>query len=298
MNAHEKWLQDRMTGVGGSDAAAVLGLSKYKTPLQVYLEKRGEVTSQPDNENMLWGRVLEPVIRQQYAERNQRTVRLPEQMIRHPKYEFMIANVDGVTDDSRLVEIKTARNATEWGESGSDQVPQAYLIQVQHYLAVTALPVADVAVLIGGSDYRQYEIPADRELQDMIIEGEAVFWANVLSGTAPAPVTYADALALYGKASTAQSVEATPEVLKAIEVLRATKDAIKTLEASEEEAKAVVFKLLGSNDTLTSAGNVLATWKAQDGAKRFDSKAFQIAHPALYQEFIKVGEPISRFLIK
>jgi putative phage-type endonuclease len=298
MNAREQWLIDRMSGIGGSDAAAVLGLSKYKTPLEVYQEKRGEIGPIPDNEPMLWGRVLEPVIRQQYAERTGRVVRLPDGIIRHQEHPFMLATVDGITDDGRLVEIKTARTAQDWGEAGSDEVPQAYLIQVQHYLEVTALPVADVAVLIGGSDFRLYHIEADRELQQMIVEGEAEFWDRVQRSEPPEPVSYADVQARFGKSSREGSVEADIMTAEAVAMLKRIRESMKTLEEEEEQAKAVIMKVLGENETLIQQGKILATWKAQAGSKRFDSKTFQAHHPDLYSQFVAIGEPSRRFLLK
>lgn len=299
MNDRAQWLEDRRAGIGGSDAAAVLGLSKWKTPLDVYMEKRGEIGEQVDNEPMLWGRALEPVIRQQYAERTGRVVRVPEGIIRHPQHAFMLATVDGVTDDGRLVEIKTARSGQEWGEPGTDEVPQAYLIQVQHYLTVTALPVADVAVLISGSDFRMYQVEADPELQAMIIDGEAKFWQRVEDGIPPEPVTFADMQTRYGRSSREARVIAGREVVAAVEKLRDIKASIKALELSEEEQKAVIMKALGDSDTLVDDGaNVLCTWKAAKAAQRFDAKAFQAAHPAIYQQFLKTGEVSRRFLLK
>lgn len=298
MNAREDWLKERQTGIGGSDAAAVLGLSKWKTPLQVYQEKRGELGPTPDNESMLWGRALEPVIRQQYAERTGRVVRVPDGIIRHPSHEFMLANLDGVTDDSRVVEVKTARSGQDWGEPGSDEVPQAYLLQVQHYMAVTGFAVADVAVLIGGSDFRLYEVPADSELQQMLIEGEAEFWQRVTDGNPPEPVSYADMRARYGRASRDGNVDASPEVLAAVDRLRTLQSEIKRLETVEETEKAIVMKALGECDTLVAGGFTVATWKAAKAAQRFDSKAFQAAHPDLYPQFLKTGEASRRFLLK
>jgi len=258
-----QWLKDRQTGIGGSDAAAVLGLSKWKTPLEVYMEKRGEAGGQDDNESMLWGRALEPVIRQQYAERTGRVVRVPQGILRHPEHNFMLANLDGVTDDGRLLEIKTARSGQEWGEVGTDMVPQAYLIQVQHYLSVTALSVADVAVLIGGSDFRLYEVPADAELQEMIIDGEAAFWQRVIEGVPPEPVSLSDMQARYGRASREARVIAGREIVEAVERLRAIKNAIAASEESEGEQKAIIMKALGESDTLVDdGGNILCTWKA------------------------------------
>lgn len=298
MNNRESWLEERRRGVGGSDAAAVLGLSKWKTPLQVYQEKRGELGSTPDNESMLWGRVLEPVIRQQYAERTGRIVRVPEGIITHPEHSFMLANLDGVTDDRRVIEIKTARTGQDWGEPGSDEVPQAYLLQVQHYMAVTGFEVADIAVLIGGSDFRLYEIQADQELQEMLIAGEAEFWQRVVDGNPPEPISYADVQAKFGRTSIDAAVEAAPEVLAALETIKAVKEQIKAMEASEESAKAIVMKAMGEADTLTYGGRIIATWKLAKAASRFDSGAFKVAHPSLYEQFAKTGEPSRRFIIK
>jgi putative phage-type endonuclease len=299
MNEREQWLENRRKGIGGSDAAAVLGLSKWKTPLQVYQEKRGEIGGQEDNEAMLWGRVLEPAVRQQYAERTGRVVRIPEGILTHPDHPFMLANVDGVTDDGRLVEIKTARTPIGFGEPGTDEVPQAYLIQVQHYLTVTELSIADLAVLIGGSDYRQYEIPADAELQGMIIEGEAAFWKHVEDGIPPEPISFADMQQRYGRSSTSAKVIAGREIVEAVELLRKIKEANKAGELAEEEQKAIIMKALGEADTLIDdSGNILCTWKAAKPAQRFDAKAFQVVHPDLYAQFLKVGEVSRRFLLK
>jgi len=292
------WLAERRTGVGGSDAAPVLGMSKYKSPLDVYLDKRGEVGDGEDNEAMLWGRVLEAPIRQQYAERTGRIVTVPTKMLRHPVHKFMLANLDGVTDDNRLLEVKTARSGQEWGEVGSDEVPIAYLLQVQHYLSVTAMPVADVAVLIGGSDFRIYEVPADHELQEMIIEAEAAFWQNVQRGVSPDPISFEDMQTLYGKVSRAITVEATPEVLAAVFTLRNAQAVAKLAEKEIEDQKAIVMKLLGNADTLVTDGLPLVTWKQAKAAMRFDAKAFEIAQPDLYAQFLKAGESSRRFVLK
>lgn len=299
----DAWLEARRTGIGGSDVAAILGLSKWRTPLQVFHEKRGEIASQPDNEAMRWGRYLEPVVRQAYADETGREVRVPTGMLRHPVRDFMVANVDGISggehDPLRLFEAKTARSADGWGDPGSDQVPQAYLLQVQHYMVVTAIEVADVAVLIGGSDFRLYEVPADRELQEMLIEAEAEFWSRVQRGEPPDPVSYADMQARYGRASRAASVVASADVERTVARLRTIKAEREALDAAEEEARAIVMGALEDADTLTdSAGKTLATWKAAAPAKRLDSAALKAALPDVYERFVKTTEPSRRFLLK
>lgn len=299
MNARQEWLAERRLGIGGSDAAAILGLSKWRTPYDVYADKLGLVDEAPDNEAMLWGRLQEPLIRQQYADRTGRAVTVPGSSLVHPVHGFMRANLDGATDDQRVFEAKTARTAQDWGEPGTDEVPQAYLLQVQHYMIVTGFAVADVAVLIGGSDFRIYEVPADPELQEMMIEAEAAFWERVQRQDPPEPVTLADAQARFGRASKSGAVVATEEVEKAVRHLANIKTQINVLKADEDEAKAIVMAAMGEMDTLASpGGQVLATWKAAKPAQRFDTKAFQAAQPALYAQFLKTGEPSRRLLIK
>lgn len=301
MNARQDWLDARRTGIGGSDIAAILGLSKWKTPLQVYMDKRGEAMETPDNEAMKWGRYLEPVVRQAYSDATGYEVMLPPSMLRHHDYSFAVANLDGVVQDrtGRVFEAKTTRTAEGWGEPGSDQIPQPYLLQVQWYMGVAALPVADVAALIGGSDFRIYTVDADEELQMLMFTAAAEFWQRVQVGDPPDPVSYADAVAMYGKASRTDRVIAVGDVLEAAVHLRDLKAEAKRIEDAEEACKAVIFKALGECDTLVDAdGKTLATWRASAAPKRFDAAGFKAAHPALHAEFTREGEPSRRFLIK
>ena len=298
MSARAEWLAERRTGVGGSDAAPVLGMSKWSTPLAVYEDKRGLAPELEDNEAMLWGRVLEPVVRDQYAQRTGRVVTVPTKMVRHPKFPWMLANLDGRTNDGRVYEGKTARSGQEWGEPGTDQVPVAYLFQVQHYMAVTALPVADIAVLIGGSDFRIYEIRADIELQEMIIDGEAQFWSHVEQGIPPDPVTFADMQAMYGRASVAAEVEATAALLGSVEQIKMLGTCIADMERQLEDQKTLVMKALKKADTLSYDGVPLVTWRAAKGRQTLDAEKLQLAHPDIYLKYLKTGEPSRRFLIK
>lgn len=303
MNARADFLEARRTGIGGSDVAAILGLSKWSSPLQVYQDKRGEIEPAPDNDAMRWGRYLEPVVRQAYADETGREVRTLPELVRHPTHDFMIANLDGFVmpehGPRRIFEAKTARTGDGWGEPGSDDIPQPYLLQVQHYMEVTGFEVADVAVLIAGSDFRIYEVPVDRELTAMLVEAEHEFWQRVRRGDPPEPRTVEDAIARWGRASTADRVMADESVAAAIANLRELRSSRAQLELAEEANKALVMRALGEFDTLVdSAGKTLATWKASAPPNRFDTAGFKAAHPDLYAQFVKVGEPSRRFLLK
>lgn len=295
-----EWLNNRRAGIGGSDVAPLLGLSKWKTPLDVYLDKRGEsAQEQADSEPMFWGRALEPVIRQTYADRTGRTVSVPTEILRHPTHAFMLANVDGLTDDRRVFEAKTARTGDGWGDPGTDEVPDAYALQVQHYLAVTGFQIADVAVLIGGSDFRLYHIEADAGLQGDLIEAEAEFWQRVLDGNPPEPVTFSEVQQRFGLSATTGSVEADASTVAAWDALRQIRAAMKSQEAAEDDLKAHLMRSLGdAGDTLTHQGKTLVTWKLAKAPERFDAASFKKAHPDLAAAFTVAGTPSRRLLIK
>ena len=192
-------LADRAVALGGSDCAAALGLSRWKTARQLYHEKRGELPpDEPEEEFAWWGIMLEPIVRQRYAEETGNVVRLPTATIWHPTHKFMCAHIDGYVDNCtprRGYEGKTAFRSTGWGEEGTDQVPIDCLMQTQHYMVVTDLPVFDVCVLIN-RHFAYYEVPrADAEMQEMIIEGEWDFMRRVREGDPP-PLDYTHRTAL------------------------------------------------------------------------------------------------------
>ncbi len=292
------WLEQRKTGIGGSDAAAVMGLSRWRTPLSVWLDKIGHGEAVTESEPMRWGALLEPVIRHEYASKTGMAVGIPG-LLRHPDHECIIGTPDGIADDGRVVEIKTARSGDGWGEPGSDQVPEDYLIQCQHYMLVSGAALADVAVLIGGSDFRVYTIAADAELHGMMIDAEVAFWRRVVDRDPPPAISYQDALAMYGRTSKAKLAVADEAVIDALSGLKAARRSRDELDAREEQLKATVMAAMGECDTLVDAsGTVLATWRASAAPKRLNAKALAAAHPDIHARFLEEGQPSRRFLLK
>lgn len=219
MNRKE-FLERRKAGLGGSDAAVVAGASKWKTALELYLEKRGELD--PDDEPkeyLLWGNEHEETVARIFGEAFGLKVRRTSHLYRHPEHPFMIANLDRIIEGERtLYEGKTSNafNLSDWGPgiplelttdpetfevrykplenwrelvaSGAeayDGVPEYYMIQVQHSLAASEREDAFLAVLIGGSALRVYYIRRDEALIEALIELEASFWKRVETGNAP-----------------------------------------------------------------------------------------------------------------
>lgn len=294
----EAFLAERMKGIGGSDVAPIMGLSKWSTPYDVWQSKLGLSEPTPDNDAMLWGRLLEPVIRQLYAEQTGFEVAVPSEPLVMPGYDFARANLDGIRRDGRIVEIKTARYSDEWGPDGSDEVPVAYALQVQHYMMVAGSSVADVAVLIAGSDFRTYTLEADHELHEMILNAEGDFWELVKTKTAPPILTFADAMAAYGKASTAGAVVASLDLVDDLENLKRIKAESKALDKLETELKGRAMIALGEFDTLARDGKILATWKKARDSEKLDAEMLKAVHPEIYNRFLKTTPGSRRFLVK
>lgn len=292
-----EWLKNRQTGIGGSDVAAILGLSKWKSPLDVYNDKLEENPVEESNPSIEWGNRLEPVIRQKYADATGKTVTIPNQTFRHPDHPFMIANVDGLLPDGSVLEIKTARTGAEWGEEGTDEIPEYYLTQVQHYMAVLGAKRCDIAVLIGASDFRIYHVDFDPEVAAMLIEEEKAFWQRVVTRNPPPPRTFSETKAAFPR-SKSQAVEASNEVLDAAEKLAEITKQIDDLSAQAEELRGTITAFMGDSDTLSAQGKTIATWKTSKPRVAFDSATFKAKHPDLYTQYCKEGNTSRRFILK
>lgn len=183
----EEWLAERMKGIGSSDASAVLGINPWKTPLGVYLEKIGQGVEVPQNDAMRWGLRLEPIISEAYSEATGRGMIGEQLFVRSPQYDWLISTLDRVAEDGRIVELKAVgrRQADEWGEAGTDEVPRWYAIQVLHQMAASGRDLADVAALICGQELRIYHLERDDHIIGTMVEREAEFWDRVVRRDPP-----------------------------------------------------------------------------------------------------------------
>lgn len=186
-----EWLEVRRSGIGGSDVAAVMGLSPWCGPYEVWCRKTGlvEVPDIGGSPAVRWGHLLEGVVADEYARAHpdQRVVN-PRGVMRSVERPWAQASLDRIARDPvrgwGVLEVKTAgmHSARMW-DGG---VPLHYLTQVQHYLDVTGYGWAVVAVLIGGQDYREYEVAPDRRDMGAIRSDVDLFWhCNVEAGVEP-----------------------------------------------------------------------------------------------------------------
>ncbi|MEX3950591.1 YqaJ viral recombinase family protein [Paraburkholderia sp. EG287A] len=194
-----QWLEERKRGIGGSDAAAALGQSRHKTAHQLYLEKTGQipgdVMASPDAvERMEFGKLIEQVIADMYARRYNVRLRKHNRLAVHPRFPWMIGSFDRTVDGQRIgLECKNVDSLSYrfggWGDEHSDQVPQEYLLQCAHYLAVSGYDAWVLAACVGGNTLKVFRVERDSELVELIEHGEAEFWQHIERNEAP-PLDY------------------------------------------------------------------------------------------------------------
>lgn len=297
MNDRAQWLEERRKGIGGSDAAAALGLSKWRTPLALYLDKIGEAEPQEESDAMRFGTLLEPIVRAEFARRAGVDVVFGQPALVSPDYPWMRVNLDGRISDVALFEAKTARSDAGWGEPGSDDIPQDYVLQNQHAMIVARAQVVHIAVLIGGSDFRIYRQQHNDSLADLIIAGERDFWRCVETRTPPDPSSLAEINLRWRQASN-RSVELSPEAAAAVRRLAEIKAGIKDLEAEAEQAEKMIKTELQDADTATADGVVCATWRQAKPSRVVDWKKLESEHAPLVAQYAYDKPGTRRLLLK
>lgn len=295
------WLEYRKTGMGGSDASVVCGISRYKSPVELWMEKTGQLPPQEAGEAAYWGTMLESVVREEFTKRTGIEVSKPSVILQSEEHPFMLANVDGICEHPELgaciFEAKTASayKAGEW----EDTIPDEYMCQVQHYMAVTGYQGAYIAVLIGGNTFRWKFVERDEELISMLLELESAFWSHVQDYTPP-PLDGSDAskkfLSERFPSSTPSSHITLPDT--AADLLAQYDEACEELEIVTEKkqrAENLLKEMMGSNEVGVAGGRVI-TWKNVE-QERLDSKTLKAEHPALCKKYTSKTS-YRRFTIK
>lgn len=161
----DEWHAARKGGIGGSEIAAVLGLSPFESRFSLWHRKKGLVAPVDETDAMYWGTALEPVICAEFARRHPEWDVQPAPTYAAADRAWQIANPDRLLlsdgGPGALLEAKTSRDDVGWGEEGTGEIPVYYRAQCLHYLDVLGLDRCHVAVLIAGSTYREYVVEYD-----------------------------------------------------------------------------------------------------------------------------------------
>ena len=306
----DDWLTVRKQGIGGSDAAAAVGLNPYKSQLELWLEKTGRDGNLPkidphDEESPLyWGNMLEPIVAAHYTKRTGNRVRRINAVLQHPdpSLPWMLANIDReVTgaSDVQILECKTAgiNGAKLWKEG----VPEYVQLQVQHQLAVTGKAAADVAVLLGGQHLEIHRIERDETLITRLIELEMQFWHYVETDTPP-PADGSDsaetALRCLYPEDKGQILDFTAErnLSACFADLQAVRQAIAEQEKLEAQLKQTLQQAIGEASRADfETGSV--TWKKSKDSVVMDMTRLLQDQPDLQQRYAVTKPGSRRFLI-
>lgn len=284
---------DRQKYIGGSDVAAILGISPWRTALDVYLDKiqgRQEITD-PDRIKILTrGKRMEPYVIDLLAEETGLDIIARGNRYIDQDYGFIAAEIDAEASTGENIEIKTVSpfKAKEWGEVKTDEIPLHYAAQAMHGLMVRGADVCIFGVLIGADDFRTYRIERDEITINAIREKEVEFWERVQLLNPPEPSNVEDIKRLYGK-DAGTAIEATSDIQADLLALRSLKEEAKQLGALIDAREDRIKLFMADAAILTMNGMPVATWKSGTQS-RFDSKAFEAAHPDLASQFRKTIE--------
>lgn len=286
--SREEWLKLRQRGVGGSDAASILGINKWKSAFELYIDKI-DGSKEINSEIMYWGNVLEDVVAKEFTRRTGKKVRRNNKVLQSREYPWMIANLDReVVGERAVLECKTtsAYNKDAWED---DKIPANYIIQVQHYLAVTGYTKAYIAVLIGGQRFVWKEIPRDETIIDILINEESNFWNNHVLKEIPPAIDGSDSASKYINEKYSQTTD------KEVPLSSEYDSKIKEMHLLKEEEKALKTQIKEIENSIKNElqENIYGYTKEYDiswkpiTSNRVNSKKLKEEYPETYKKVIK-----------
>ena len=291
-------MNDRNKGLGASDAPVIAGLSPWRTPVELWQEKRGVGTPQREDLPMRAGKALEAVVLEGFSEETGLVVTDRGRRFIDPVWPVRWVTADGMTEDGAVVEAKTDHSAEGWGEPGTDQIPAHYVAQVQHAMACTEAIVAWVPVLIGLRELRVYRVYRDDRIVAQLTDLEQRFWHHVQNGEAPPMLRPSDLRLIYPQ-DAGTTATATKGVRQTVEALRIQMAHAKAVAKDVDKWKAELQAYMETAATLADEdGKVLCTWKTTRPVGRFDEDALKVEMPEVWAKYRRAGMAQRRFLIK
>lgn len=280
--ASPEWHEARAHGIGGSEIAAVLGLSRWESRFSLWHRKAGTVPPQEENPEMEAGKRLEPAILQKFLDDHPEFSAMIGGTYCHAERPWQIANPDLLLAPkcgcdliceceeaaaTALLEAKFALYDDDWGEPGTDEIPPYYLAQTRWYLDVFGLDTCYVEVFIGSSaEFRTYVVRADADDQAFLRDAAREFLDSLPGGPAEArpdidahSATYQAVRVLHPDIEPVD-VELEPEV--AIEFCT-SREALADAEARARKAKSRVADAVGNGRRALYLGSAIATRQAK-----------------------------------
>lgn len=286
--SREEWLAWRRTGIGGSDAAAVIGLNPFRSRIEVYADKMGMMPEKEDTESMRLGRDLEDYVAQRFCEATGKKVRRNNFMWCHDEHRCMIADVDReIIGENAGLECKTTQ---AWGGKVimKGEIPLTYYVQCMHYMATMGYDRVYLAVLIFGKGFFHFTIERDEDEIAALVAAETAFWRDhVEAGISPDPD---------GSQSAEQAVDAiwgnraqedellmfdfSDDMRELCDLAAAEKEIKRRKDAIKQRLQAALGEhMVGSSD------RYVITWRPQERSS-IDSRRLYRERPDIYREYL------------
>lgn len=288
--SREEWLQYRTQGIGGSDVSIIAGVNPFKSIHQLWLEKTGQIKpEETESEYAHFGTLLEPLVRKEFTARTGIKVRSKNMLLQSSEYPFMYANLDGVIYENGELMIFEAKTASAYKqEVWENGIPLEYLLQIQHYMAVTGAKKTYIAALVGGNHFFWHEVMRDEELIEKIIAMEKYFWEHhVIGGIEPVP-DGSDATTAYLNEKFAVSngltVELPEEVLPICADYENLSQKIKELETAKNAAGNQIKNYMKEYE-VGIAGDRKIIWKPIV-KNALDTKRLKEERPEIYEAYV------------
>ena len=279
----QAWVEARRHSLGGSDAAAIIGLNRFSTPFTVWADKMGALPPQEENERMRLGTYLEPYVADRFAEITGKRVQRVNTLLKNPAYPFAHANIDRrIIGEKAGLECKTT-SVLNTKRFRNGEYPGEYYAQCVHYMAVTGWDKWYLAALVLGSPDEPmiYEIERDEDEIRALMEAEATFWARYITGGEEPPLDglkpTGEALgALYADtADTAIAIYKDSAVENFLRLTEQSKEIEKTVEQFKQELQLA----LGEHE-LGVCGKYDVIWR-RESRRTFDHKRFAADNPTI-----------------
>ena len=284
MTDREQFLLDRKQGLGGSDIAAIMGLSPWRTPLDVYLDKISAYTQEENLTDALKrGIRAEEYVLDTYEEESSNKLVRNNQTIKDQKYNFLFANIDAKLEtENIIVEAKTTSDfLTNW-----ECLPEYYKTQVAHYAYITNADRVHIPVLFSNWQYKCFIYERDLEFEKELRAKAVWFWVNHVQKRIPPKATTIEDMAKLYPESNNIMMEADKLTLEAILVLKNLKEDIKQKTETCKQVTKNIQEYMQDSEVLHDEDKQIASWKNQV-ATRFDTGTFKADHPELYNQYKK-----------
>ena len=262
----KEWLEYRTYGIGGSDVSIIAGINPFRSVHELWLEKTGQIKiEETESEYAYFGTLLEPIVRKEFMTRTGLKVRQKHMLLQSDEYPFMYADLDGVINENGEFVIFEAKTASQYKkELWEEGVPAEYILQVQHYMAVTGAKKTYIAALIGGNHFMYHVVERDEKMIAKIIAMEKYFWVNYVVGGLEPILDGSKATTNYVNNkynnSNGQTIELPSEALKICEEYENVSQQIKALELVKNAAANQLKGYLKEAETGT-VGEHRVMWK-------------------------------------